>query len=297
MEGETLEGRYKLGEELGRGRHGVVYRANDLQTGTDVALKLLRKQVEGASELAAQLFREAQSLASLWGTSVARVHAFGAAPDGALYMVTELFEGETFGAHLADLELFGDRLSSYNLLTLLDPIARALHAAHALGVVHRDVKPANLFLVSPEHGGGVRVLDFGLAEVLGFEALTAENQPDGSPSYVAPEAWRGEPLDHRADVYSFGALVFRALAGRAPFQGDSVADLSLAVTTAQRPELSPLRPDLAPEIDAWAQRALAADPNQRYPYIPTLWNDLIRVMMNGKGPSADRVRQTFRLPG
>ncbi|MDC3980415.1 serine/threonine-protein kinase [Polyangium jinanense] len=297
MEGETLDGRYKLGEELGRGGHGVVYRAEDLQTGTEVALKRLRKQVSDDPQLPARLLREAQSLASLWGTSVTRIHAFGTDPEGALYVAMELLDGESFEAHLQDLECFGDRLSSYNLLTLLDPIARALHTAHALGIVHRDVKPANLFLVSPERGGGVRLLDFGLAQVLGFEALTAENKPDGSPSYVAPEAWRGEPLDHRADVYAFGAVVYRALAGRAPFQGDSLADLSLAVTTAPRPELASIRPDLAPEIDAWAARALAADPNQRHPYIPTLWNDLIRVMMNGKGPSADRVRQTFRLPG
>ncbi|MDI3290518.1 serine/threonine-protein kinase [Polyangium sp. 15x6] len=297
MEGETLDGRYKLGEELGRGSHGVVYRAEDLQTGAEVALKRLRTQGQGDPQLPARLLREAQSLASLWGTSVTRVHALETDPEGALYVVMELLEGESFEAHLQDLECFGDRLSSYNLLTLLDPIARALHTAHALGIVHRDVKPANLFLLSPERGGGVRLLDFGLAEVLGFEALTAENKRDGSPRYVAPEAWRGEPLDHRADVYSFGAVVFRALAGRAPFQGDSLADLSLAVTTAPRPELASIRPDLAPEIDAWAARALAADPNQRHPYIPTLWNDLIRVMMNGKGPSADRVRQTFRLPG
>ncbi|MDI1433036.1 serine/threonine-protein kinase [Polyangium sorediatum] len=297
MEGETLEGRYQLGEELGRGRHGVVYRANDLQTGTEVAVKRLRTQAQDDPQLPARLFREAQSLASLWGTSVVRVHAFGTDPDGALFLVTELLEGESFEAHLADLELFGDRLSSYNLLTLLDPIARALHTAHAQGIIHRDVKPANLFLISPEQGGGVRILDFGLAQVLGFEALTADVTQGGSPSYVAPEAFRGEPLDHRADVYAFGAVVFRALAGRTPFQGDTLADLSLAVTTAPRPELSPLRPDLAPEIDAWAARALAADPNQRYAYIPTLWNELIRVMMNGKGPSADRVRQTFRLPG
>jgi eukaryotic-like serine/threonine-protein kinase len=297
MEGETLDGRYQLGEELGRGGHGVVYRAKDLQTGAEVALKLLRKQIKDDPQYAVHLFREAQSLAGFWGTSVVRVHAFGTDPEGTVYMVMELLEGESFDAHLKDLEAFGDRLSSYNLLTFLDPIARALHTAHGLGIIHRDVKPANLFLVSPDHGGGVRLMDFGLAKILGAEALTAAGMIAGSPSYIAPEMWRTEPFDHRADVYSFGAVVFRALAGRPPFTGASTADLFLEATSAPRPKLSPLRPDLSPEVDAWVERALAIERDQRYPYISTLWNDLIRVMMNGKGPSADRVRQTFRLPG
>ncbi|MRG94067.1 serine/threonine-protein kinase [Polyangium spumosum] len=297
MEGETLDGRYKLGEELGRGAHGVVYKATDLEAGAEVAVKLLRGPIQGAPEAAARLLREAQALASLWGTSVLRVHAAGPSPEGGVFVVTELVEGESLEAHLQDLAVFDDRLSSYNLLTLLDPIARALHTAHAQGLLHRDVKPANVFLVSPERGGGVRLLDFGVAPVLGAEALRASDTLRGSACYVAPEAWHDGALDHRADVYAFGALVFRALAGRPPFQGESAADLAEATQRAPRPRLSPLRADLAPEIDAWAERALAADPNQRFPYIPTLWNDLIRVMMNGRGPSADRVRQTFRLPG
>jgi eukaryotic-like serine/threonine-protein kinase len=296
MEGDTLDGRYELGEELGRGGHGVVHRALDLTTKAQVAVKVLRKQVKDDPQYAAGLFHEAQSLAALWGTSVVRVHAFGTDPEGNVYMVTELLEGESLEAHLKELELFESKLSSFSLLTFLDPIARALHTAHGLGVIHRDVKPANIFLVSPDAGGGVRVMDFGLAKILGADALT-QGVITGSPSYLAPEMWRAEPFDHRADVYSFGAVVFRALAGRPPFQGASTADLSLAATNDPRPKLSTLRPDLSPEIDAWVERALAIDRDARYPYVSTMWNDLIRVMMNGTGPSAERVRQTFRLPG
>jgi len=296
MEGETLDGRYELGAELGRGGHGVVYRAKDLQTQTDVAVKVLRKQIKDDPEYAAQLFREVQPLASLWGTSVVRVHAVGTDPEGAIYMVMELLEGESLEAHLNELELFESKLSSFSLLSFLDPIARALHTAHASGILHRDVKPSSVFLVSPEAGGGVRLMDVGVGRILGPEALMAEGIA-GSPSYLAPEVWQAEAFDHRADVYSFGAVVFRALAGRPPFGGASTGDLRLAATSAPRPPLSPLRPDLSPEIDGWVERALAIEKDQRYPYISTMWNDLIRVMMNGKGPSADRVRQTFRLPG
>jgi serine/threonine-protein kinase len=296
MEGETLDGRYQLGEELGRGGHGVVYRALDLQTNAEVAVKLLRNTVENDPQYAVRLWREAESLRALWGTSVVRVHAFGTDPEGTVYMVMELLEGETFEAHLRDLEGFDDKLSAFALLTTLDPVARALHQAHAMGIIHRDIKPANIFLVAPDRGGGVRLMDFGLAKILGAEALTAAGMIAGSPSYIAPEMWRAEPYDHRADVYSFGAVVFRALAARPPFLGSSTVDLFLAATTDPRPKLSPIRPDLSPEVDAWVARALSIRPDDRYPYISTMWNDLIRIMMNGRGPSAERVRATFRLP-
>lgn len=294
MEGETLDGRYQLGEELGRGGQGVVYRALDTQDGVNVAVKVLRKQIKDDPTWAVRLWREAQALQALWGTSVVRVHGYGTDEEGTVYMAMELLEGENFDQHLRDLELFDSKLSSFSLLTFLDPIARALHTAHGLGIIHRDIKPANIFLVE---GGGVRLMDFGLAKILGAETLTATGMIAGSPSYVAPEMWQTVPFDHRVDVYSFGAVVFRALAGKPPFTGASIAHLFRSATGDPRPKLSPLRSDLPAEIDGWVERALALEPDQRYPYISTMWNDLIRIMMNGSGPSADRIRQTFRLPG
>jgi serine/threonine-protein kinase len=296
MEGETLDGRYQLGEELGRGGHGVVYRATDTQTGQTVAVKLLRQAVKSDPQYAVRLLREAESLKALWGTSVVRVYAYGEDEDGTVYMVMELLEGEPLEQHLRELESFGDKLNAFDLLTTLDPVARALHTAHTMGIIHRDVKPANIFMVSPDAGGGVRLMDFGLAKIIGAEALTAAGMIAGSPNYIAPEMWRSEPFDHRADVYSFGAVIYRALAARPPFTGSSQIDLFLAATTAPRPQLSPLRPDLSPEIDTWVERALSIRPDDRYPYITTLWNELIRIMMNGRGPSAERVRAAFRLP-
>lgn len=297
MEGETIDGRYELHEELGRGAHGVVHRATDLTNGTQVAIKLLRTHIEDDPQYAERLRREAQSLAALWGSSVVRVHAFGADPEGTVYLVMELLEGETFEVHLRDIETFGDKLNIFTVLQTLDPVARALHTAHAMGIIHRDVKPANIFLISPDHGGGVRLMDFGLAKIHGAEALTAAGMIAGSPTYIAPEMWHAQPFDHRVDVYSFGAVIYRALAGRAPFKAASPEELFIAVTTSPRPKLSTYRPELPEEIDTWVERALAIDREQRYAYIPTLWNDLIRILRNARGPSAERVRQTFHLPG
>jgi serine/threonine-protein kinase len=118
----------------------------------------------------------------------------------------------------------------------------------------------------------------------------------GSPSYIAPEVWRTGPYDHRIDVYSLGAIVFRALAGQVPFEGESQIDLLRKVISSERPKLSTARPDLPVELDAWVARALAIKAEDRFPYVSSMWNDLIRILMEGDSPSAQRVRATFTLP-
>lgn len=296
-QGDLLYDRYRLGDEIGRGGHGVVFRAVDEQTGTPVAVKVLKRTVSEDPQYAVRLWREAQSLRALWGSSVVQVHGFWNDPVGFVFMVMELLEGQTLEQHLTELEDFGDLMSSYQVLATLDPVARALHGAHAKGIIHRDVKPANIFLVDPELGGGARLMDFGLAKIAGSEQLTQVGMIAGSPSYIAPEMWRSESFDHRIDVYSFGAVIFRALAGRPPFQAGSTLDLFIKATTDPRPKLTPLRPELPPDIDAWVARVLAIKSEERYAYIPAMWNDLIGIVMRGKSPSAELARQTFRLPG
>jgi serine/threonine protein kinase len=291
--GDILDKRYVLGDQVGRGGHGVVFRATDLQTNTPVAIKVLNQNTAGDPEYAVRLWREAQSLAALLGSNVVKVFGFGTDPWGSVYMVMELLEGETFEEHLAGMELFGDRISAYALLTTLDPVVRALHMAHAKGIIHRDVKPGNIFLLDPESGGGVRLMDFGLAKIQGAEQLTRAGMVAGSPSYIAPELWSEDGYDHRIDVYSLGAVVFRALSGRPPFLGATTVELYIKATSAERPRLSPERPDLPQEIDAWVARALAIRSDDRYPYVTTMWNDLIRIIMRGSTPSAHKAREKF----
>ncbi|HVY48142.1 MAG TPA: serine/threonine-protein kinase, partial [Minicystis sp.] len=283
-EGATLDGRYALGRELGRGGHGVVFAATDTQTGEAVAVKVLKQNIAEDPQYAVRLWREAQSLRALWGSSVVRVHRFGHAEGGDVYMVMELLEGDTLDHHLVDIEGFGDKMSAFDVLTCLDPVARALHTAHSKGIIHRDVKPANIFLVAPESGGGVRLMDFGLAKIAGAEALTQVGMIAGSPAYIAPEVWRAAQFDHRIDVYSLGAVVFRCLAGKTPFSAPTHLELFMKVTTAERPRLSEHRPELGPEIDAWVKQALAIKPEDRFPYVSTMWNELLKVVMSGTSP-------------
>jgi eukaryotic-like serine/threonine-protein kinase len=296
-EGDTIDGRYQLGAELGRGGHGVVFRGLDTQTNEPVAVKVLRQNIADDPQYAVRLWREAQSLRMLWGESVVRVHRFGHDDGGYVYMVMELLEGQTLEEHLYELEAFGDRMSAFEVLRTLDPVARALHTAHSKGIIHRDVKPANIFRVVPEMGGGVRLMDFGLVKMQGAEQLTQVGMIAGSPSYIAPEVWRAQAFDHRVDVYSLAAVIFRCLSGRVPFAAANNLELFAKVLKDARPPLSPERPDLSPEIDQWVSRALAVDLERRYPYVTVMWNDLIRIVMNGSSPSAAKARATFRLPG
>ncbi len=291
-----LDGRYELSQEIGRGGHGVVYRALDTETGEDVAIKVLKQNIADDPQYAVRLWREAESLRMLWGQSVVKVHSYGNDRYGSVYMVMELLVGETLDEHLYDLEDFDHLISPYQLLVALDPIARALHTAHAMGIVHRDIKPGNIFLVDAMMGGGVRLMDFGLAKIAGAGDLTQAGMIAGSPSYIAPELWRNETPDHRIDVYSLAAVIFRALTGRPPFMAPSTADLLIEVTRAPRPRLSDYRPDMAVEVDEWVQRALALRKEDRYPYVTSMWNDLIRVVQMADTPSGEKARAAFRLP-
>jgi serine/threonine protein kinase len=295
-EGDTIDGRYVLGSELGRGGHGVVFRGVDTQSNEPVAVKVLRQNISEDPQYAVRLWREAQSLRMLWGESVVRVHRFGHDAQGFVYMVMELLEGETLDEHLRDLEGFGDRMSAFEVLKSLDPVARALHTAHGKGIIHRDVKPANIFRVREEQGGGVRLMDFGLVKMQGAEQLTQVGMIAGSPSYIAPEVWRAQEFDHRIDVYSLAAVIFRCLAGRVPFSSPNNLELFMKVLKDPRPRLTPIRPELSPEIDTWVATALAVNRDQRYPWVSVMWNELLRVVMAGSGPSAARARAAFRLP-
>jgi serine/threonine-protein kinase len=187
-------------------------------------------------------------------------------------------------------------MSAFEMLTTLDPVARALHTAHSKGVIHRDVKPGNIFLIGLEVGGGVRLLDFGVSKIYQAEELLQVPELDGTPSYIAPELWRAEPFDHRIDVYALASVVFRVLAAKPPFVAKAAPELLEMVTTSPRPKLTAIRPELPADIDEWVARGLAVTRDERYPYVSSMWNDLISILMKGESASAEKTRATFRLP-
>ncbi len=199
--GDTL-GRFRLEREIGRGGFGRVFRATDLELGREVALKLIHPERGGSTPPSEWVRREAEAAAQLRHRGIVTLHDAGRW-DGGAYLVYELLRGETLASRL-----LGRRLPRAEARRILAELAAALAHAHAAGVVHRDVKPANVFL---EEDGSVKLLDLGLAQVAGAIGLAA-----GSPHFMAPEQGRGAPVDARADVYAWGTLGGLLLDGALP---------------------------------------------------------------------------------
>jgi serine/threonine protein kinase len=277
--GRVVDGRYQLLRPIGQGSHGVVYRAHDHLMRVDVALKLL-KDIAADAEYYVRMVREARAMAALAGTSAVQVLGWGADMDGSFYIAMEILEGMNLEEYLVRIEARGGRMAVDDMFRVLDPIVATLEAAHERGIVHRDLKPSNIYIIDSHRGGGVRLLDFGLVKIMGARPLTREGFVAGSPNYIAPEAWRGEPtkLDQRIDVYSFGAIVFRVLAGRVPFEFADLMELLQRVTRGKRPSLYAARPDLPEDIDGWVEMALAADPDVRFARIRAMWAALRQTL-------------------
>ena len=271
--GQVVSSRFEVLAQIGKGGHSSIFRARDRNTGDDVAIKMLLSSAAGDPEFAVRLVREHQAMVALAGTAAVRPFGLGSAADGAMCLIMELLTGVDFDDYLERIENDGGRIGVARLLEILEPVVSTLQKAHELGIVHRDLKPGNLYVLD---GGGVRLLDFGLAKVKSAAPLTKDGMIIGSPSYIAPEVWAGKPaeLDNRVDLYSLGAIVFRALAGRVPFEADSIPEKLKLATTAERPSLHELRPDLPPQIDAWVQQALAIEPDARFHRVRAMWNAL-----------------------
>jgi serine/threonine protein kinase len=276
--GTVVAERYELVSVIGQGGHGIVYRAMDRTTRRGVAVKMLSDGFANEPEYAARLAREQEALVALAGTSAVAVYDLCRAPNGSLCLVMELLDGIDLEKHLTELEAKGERLSLSRLSSIIEPIVDTLERAHDAEILHRDLKPANIFLLSD--GEGVRLFDFGLSRKKTAARLTVMGTIMGSPSYIAPEVWKGrsDELDSRVDVYSLGVILFRALSGRLPFEGNSLQDSYLKTTTAPRPSLHALRPDLPRKVDEWVKQALAVDRTRRFETVRELWNALLRAL-------------------
>ncbi|AUX43434.1 protein kinase [Sorangium cellulosum] len=255
--GEVINGRFELERVAASGGMGTVYRALDRTTGTPVALKLIGQPDRSAVH---RFEHEARILADLDHPRIVRHVAHGITPDGAPFLAMEWLDGESLAQRLAR-----QRLDLDECLALLRAAAEALAAAHARGVVHRDVKPGNLLLVGGEVSG-LKVLDFGIAlmkRTIG--PLTRTGSVMGTPGYMAPEQATGERdrLDARADIFSLGAVLFECLTGRPAFQGQHVMALLAKLLMEDPPRVRHLRPELPQELDDFVARMLAKDPERR----------------------------------
>jgi serine/threonine-protein kinase len=298
--------RYERLGVLGSGGQGVVYRAYDHWTKRPVAIKVLGSEASHEPRAAERLSREQQALSALKGTAAVEVLDVFRSHGGELCLVMELLTGKNLDEHLRILEEKNERMELVRVAELFDPIVDTLDIAHRAGILHRDLKPANVFLLDD---GGVRLLDFGMARLRKSTPLTAEGTVMGSPSFMAPEAWWGKsPLvDHRADVYSLGVILFRVLAGELPFSGLSLYEKFLGSTKSPRPSLFAKRPDLPRDADDWVELALAIDRERRFQNVRALWNAFLTTFhveppnRAGKRPSfleraADKLKELAGIP-
>ncbi len=258
-------GHYRIEEKLGEGGMGVVYRATDTKLHRDVAIKVLPEAVAGDPERLRRFEREARVLASLNHPNIAAIHGFEEA-DGVRFLVLELVQGQK----LAD-KLDAGPLPVEVALKMFGQLAEALEAAHEKGVAHRDLKPQNL-MITPE--GRVKVLDFGLAKALGpaqtagTEAITVSVDSTrqatilGTGPYMSPEQVRGEPISKRSDIWSFGCVLYEALAGRRAFSGNSLFETAAAILK-EEPGWDSLPEAVPQNIQTLLRRCLRKDMNQR----------------------------------
>jgi eukaryotic-like serine/threonine-protein kinase len=252
----VLRDRYELLEPIGRGGMATVFRGTDRVLGRGVAVKVLASSYADDDAFVARFRREARAAAGLSHPSVVAVFDTGS-DDGTHFIVMEHVEGRT----LADvLELDGP-LEPGRAAEIAEAVCDALGFAHARGIVHRDVKPANI-MVTPD--GGVKVMDFGIARAATDDTLTKTAMILGTANYLSPEQAEGRPLDARSDLYSLGAVLYEALTGRPPFEGNT--PVAVAAKHVQEPPVPPsrLRPDLPPALEAVAMRALQKDRASRF---------------------------------
>lgn len=262
--GAVLDDRYRIEDLIGKGGMGAVYRAEHVHTGRKVAVKVLHPEFSGSAAEVERFRREARIAVQLSSPHVVEVLDFGQAPDGGLYLVMELLEGESVRARLdRERRLAPDRVSS-----LLRQLLRGLDAAHRAGIVHRDLKPENLWLAPAEGGERLKILDFGVSKVIYPATGSAPTQAGlvlGTPEYLAPEQALGVEVDQRADIYATGIIAWVLLTGRHPFPTADARALLRA--HAFEPVPSPEResPELAayPALLRLVARATEKDRNLR----------------------------------
>jgi tetratricopeptide (TPR) repeat protein/predicted Ser/Thr protein kinase len=251
-------GPYRIEQEIGQGGMGQVFRARDTRLGRPVAIKLIRAERGQSPALRIRFQREARATAALNHPHICTLYDVGE-QDGMSYLVMEYVEGQTLASRLREGPLPLDQL-----LRRAVEVSQALAAAHERGVIHRDLKPANLMLTP----AGVKVLDFGLAKFTGPEApamdATAAHTILGTPAYMSPEQTRGEELDARSDLFSFGCVLYEAATGVRPFRGSSLPEILREVVSGHPPPPSSLRPELPAGWDSILMRTLAKDRDHRY---------------------------------
>ncbi|MEZ4365092.1 MAG: protein kinase [Kofleriaceae bacterium] len=260
-------GEYVVDAKIGEGGFGSVFRATHPVIGKIAAIKVLAPKYSADPDMLSRFASEAKAVNQIRHRNIIDIFAFGTLPDGRSYYVMEFLEGESLADHL-------ERVGAMPLeeaLPVLEALARALDAAHAKGIAHRDLKPDNVLLArDPDGEPFPKLLDFGIAKLLGGDGggamhKTRTGAPIGTPYYMSPEQSRGRDVDHRTDIYAFGVMTYQLLTGTVPFDGDDYMDILMKQIGEEPVPPSRRRPDLPPGIDEAVAWMMRKDPAARPP--------------------------------
>jgi predicted Ser/Thr protein kinase len=288
--GQALGSSYTLEGEIGRGGMGVVFSARDERLKRQVAVKVLPPELAFREEIRLRFLREAETAAGLSHPHIVPIHSVGEGRDGLVYFVMAYVDGESLGAKLKRR----GRLPPDEARRVMLETADALGAAHAFGIIHRDVKPDNILLEGSR--GRVVVTDFGIAKALssttGPATLTATGVAIGTPHYMSPEQAAGDrEIDGRSDIYSLGVVAYQMLAGELPFQAPTVPGILMKHITERAPLITDRRPDVPEDLAACVMRSLEKDPEDRWPTA-----DALRRALEARSATAYRPRRSSTPP-
>ncbi len=257
-----VAGAYRLGELLGRGGMGEVYAAAHLTSGRAAAVKLLHGKSLANPDIVQRFLREAEVAMRLAAPNLVEIFELGEAESGTPFLAMEVLTGHDLGWHLRRRR----QLPLPEVVALTHDVARGLTVAHAAGVTHRDLKPANLFRVEPDGAAPARwkILDFGIAKLRGSTGTLTQHAIVGTPGYMSPEQAQGHDVDQRSDLFSLGAVLYRALTGRPPFSGPDTPQVLFDIVYRHPARPTELVPSLPPAIDAVLALALAKDRGDRF---------------------------------
>jgi serine/threonine-protein kinase len=289
LSGKTLDRRYRVGKRLGEGGMSYVYRAEELETGRQVAVKILLPRLSRDPASVERLRREATIAMRLDHPHVCPILRLGETPERLIYLVMPFLEGEPLSEH----ETRRGAFPVTEGIPLLVQVCQGLQHAHELQIIHRDLKPENVMLVPDGKGGApgepgrhrAVVMDFGLAKErrAGPEVakLTATGIVLGTPEFMSPEQIRGKPLDGRSDVYALGVLAFELFTGQLPFPGKSAQETMIARLRGAPARLRDVRPELPTKLEAVLLKALALDPAERFGSMNEMAHALEGVVATG----------------
>jgi serine/threonine protein kinase len=272
--GATLGDAYQIVRVVGEGGMGRVYEARHTRLSNKrFAVKMLHAEYAQNRDIVARFQREAEAASGIGHPNVVDVYDVHHTEDGRPYLVGEFLEGEELGEYLQK----AGKIQAPLAARIARQVCRALGAAHARGVVHRDMKPENVFLVGNMQNPTVKVIDFGISKVgdAGGTALTRTGMIMGTPSYMAPEQARGDKVDQRADIYAVGGILYRALTGRKPFDSDDPSATLTLVLTEDPERPRSVEPSIPQALELVIQRAMAKSPSDRYTSMAEFEADLI----------------------